>query len=45
MPSFHVDWALPPICGVQARHEYYVVLVKLCELPRLSRPNFALSGR
>ncbi|KYG09070.1 hypothetical protein BE21_19955 [Sorangium cellulosum] len=28
-------WALPAIRGVQARHEYYVVLVKMRELPRL----------
>lgn len=46
------DWVLPAIRGVQARHEYYVVLVKLREMPRLLRPstrryrpNFGLSGR
>ncbi|WP_437899218.1 DNA sulfur modification protein DndB [Sorangium sp. So ce124] len=35
-PSDH--WVLPAIRGVQARHEYYVVLVKLRELPRLLAP-------
>lgn len=32
------DWALPAIRGVQAQHEYYVVLVRLRELPRLLAP-------
>ncbi|HTN83795.1 MAG TPA: DNA sulfur modification protein DndB, partial [Sorangium sp.] len=32
------DWALPAIRGVQARHEYFVVLVKLRELSRLFAP-------
>lgn len=32
------EWVLPAIRGVQARREYYVVLVKLRELPRLFAP-------
>ena len=32
------EWAIPAIRGVQARHEYFVVLVKLSELPRLLAP-------
>ena len=32
------EWALPAIRGVQARREYFVVLVKLNELPRLLAP-------
>ncbi|WP_437763424.1 DNA sulfur modification protein DndB [Sorangium sp. So ce281] len=35
-PSDH--WVLPAIRAVQARHEYYVVLVKLRELPRRLAP-------
>jgi DNA sulfur modification protein DndB len=32
------EWVLPAIRGVQARREYYVVLVRLRELPRLFAP-------
>jgi DNA sulfur modification protein DndB len=32
------EWVLPAIRGVQARREYYVVLVKLREVPRLFAP-------
>ncbi|WP_437301140.1 hypothetical protein [Sorangium sp. So ce426] len=46
------DWALPATRGIQARHEYYVVLVRLRELPHLlapsdvkARPSFGRSGR
>ncbi|WP_438031225.1 DNA sulfur modification protein DndB [Sorangium sp. So ce233] len=35
-PSDH--WVLPAIRGFQARHEYYVVLVKRRELPRRLAP-------
>lgn len=45
------DWALPAIRGVQARHAYYVVLVRRHELPtswhlstRRCRPSFGRTG-
>ena len=32
------DWMLPAIRGVQARHEFYVVMMRLRDLPRLFAP-------
>jgi DNA sulfur modification protein DndB len=32
------DWTLPAIRGVQAGHEYYVVMIRLRDLPRILAP-------